>query len=116
MRAIPNISQNLKQLETSIRNYFINPYSMVINTMTCRADYLDWEVEKGRFFTLCHNEIRGFTTSQLSQVCHDVRMVPRLKPLTGKIYHCSTSNTTEDASIDVSSENFGFVDSYNSEI
>ena len=50
MRAIPNISQNLKQLETSIRNYFINPYSMVINTMTCRTDYLDWEVEKGGFF------------------------------------------------------------------
>ena len=62
--------------------------------------------KKGGFITLCHNELRDFTTSQLLEVCRNVRIEPRLKPLTGKIYHYSTSNNTEDASVDVSEREF----------
>ena len=57
--------------------------------------------KKGCYITLRHNELRDFTANQLSEVCHDVRLEPQLKLLTGEIYHCSTSNTTEDAKFDV---------------
>ena len=53
-----------------------------------------------------HNELGDFTVNQLSEVCHDVRLKPQLKPLTGEIYHYSTSNTVEDAKFDVSARGF----------
>ena len=53
-----------------------------------------------------HNELGDFTVNQLSEVCHDVRLKPQLKPLTGEIYHYSTSNTVEDAKVDVSARGF----------
>ena len=44
--------------------------------------------------------------NQLSKVCHDVRLKPQLKPLTGKIYDYSTANTTGDSRVDVSVQEF----------
>ena len=32
---------------------------------------------------------------------YNVRLEPHLKPLTGEIYHYSTSNTTADARVDI---------------
>ena len=58
------------------------------------------------FITLRHNELRDFTANQSSEVCHDVRLEPRLKTLTGEIYYYSTSNTTVDARVDVSAQRF----------
>ena len=62
--------------------------------------------KKGGFITLRHNDLRDFTAEQLSEVCHDVRLEPQLKPLTGEVYHYATSNTTEEARVDVSARGF----------
>ena len=62
--------------------------------------------KKSGFITLHHNELRDFTANQLSDVCHDVRLEPQLKPLTGEIYHYNTSNTTEDVRVNVSARGF----------
>ena len=58
--------------------------------------------KKGGFITLRHSELRDFTANQLSEVCHDVRLEPQLKPFTGEIYNYNTSNTMEDARVDIS--------------
>ena len=62
--------------------------------------------KKGGFITLHHNELRDFTANQLSDVFHDVRLEPQLKPLTGEIYHYNTSNTTKDVRFNVSARGF----------
>ena len=68
--------------------------------------------EKGDFVILRHSELRDFTADQLSIVCHDLRLVPQLKPLAGEIYCYSTSNTTEDARVDVSVQGFWLMDNW----
>ena len=35
-----------------------------------------------------------------------MRLEPQLKPPTGEIYHYNTSNTTEDARVDISTQGF----------
>ena len=77
---------------------------------------MPFSCKKGGFITLRHNELRDFTVNQLSEFCHDVRLGPQLKPLTSEIYHYNTSNTTEDVRVDVSARNFGFEDSWRSQI
>ena len=62
--------------------------------------------KKGGFITLRDNELRDFTSSQLSEVCHDARLEAQLKPFTSEIYHYNTSNTTGDARVDVSARGF----------
>ena len=62
--------------------------------------------KKGGLITLRHNELRDFTANQLSEVCHYVQLKPQLKPLTGKMFHYSTSNTTDDAMVDVLAREF----------
>ena len=44
--------------------------------------------------------------NQLSEVCHDVRLKPQLKPLTGKMYDYSAANTTDNSRTDVSVQEF----------
>ena len=41
----------------------------------------------GGFPTIRHNELRDFTASLLSEVCHGVSVEPHLQPLTGEIFH-----------------------------
>ena len=48
---------------------------------------------KGGFPILRHNEIRDFTASLLTEVCHDVRVEPELQPLTGESLTNATANT-----------------------
>ena len=62
--------------------------------------------KKGGFIILRHDKLRDFTANLLSEVCHDLRLGLQLKPLTGEIYNYSTSNPTEDASVDVSAQRF----------
>ena len=62
--------------------------------------------KKDTFIILRHNKIRDFTANHLSEIWHDVRLEPQLKPLTGEVYHYSTSNTTVDARVDGSARGF----------
>ena len=43
----------------------------------------------GGFPTIQHNELRDFTASLLSEVCHGVSVEPHLQPLTGEtsVFH-----------------------------
>ena len=57
---------------------------------------------KGGFPILRHNEIRDFTASLLTEVCHDVQVEPELQPLTGESLTNATANTQDGARLDIS--------------
>ena len=57
---------------------------------------------KGGFQILRHNEIRDFTASLLTEVCHDVQVEPELQPLTGESLTNATANTQDGARLDIS--------------
>ena len=99
----------LKHLPSRFTIKFVVKFSMQNIALSCK---------KGGFITLRHNEVKDFTVNHFSEVCHDVssRLEPQLKPVTGEIYRCNTSNTTKDARFDVSARWFGFVDSWRSQI
>ena len=48
--------------------------------------------KKGGFVTLRHNMIRDVTARLLKEVCHDVRVDPRLLPITGEDLKEVTAN------------------------
>ena len=57
---------------------------------------------KGGFPILRHNEIRDFTASLLTEVCHDVQVEPELQPLTGESLTNATANSQDGARLDIS--------------
>ena len=93
----------------SIRIYYDIPLKYLPSRCVCDQNFnLEHTLscKKGGFIILRHNELRDFTTKQLSEVWHDVRLEPQLKPLASKIYHYSTLNTIEDARVDESAWGF----------
>ena len=57
--------------------------------------------KKGGFINSPHNEIRYITAKMLDEVCNDVRMEPSLTKLTGEVIQTKTSNTKDEARLDV---------------
>jgi len=55
----------------------------------------------GGFPTLHHNELRDFTATALSEVCHDVAIEPVLQPPSGESFHYATANVEDEARLDV---------------
>ena len=61
---------------------------------------------KGGFISIRHNRIRDITANLLKEVCKDVRLEPRLQPLTGEEFSQATTNTSDEARCDVSARGF----------
>jgi len=55
----------------------------------------------GRFPTIRHNELKDFTATILSEVCHDVAIEPVLQRLTRENLHCAMANVEDEARLDV---------------
>ena len=60
----------------------------------------------GGFPTIRHNELRDFTASLLSEVCHDVSVEPQLQPLTGETFPLASANVKDGARLDVAASGF----------
>jgi len=65
----------------------------ICHTMTC---------PKGGYVHLRHNQIRDIEASLLSEVCHDVATEPHLLPITGEQFPLRSTNTADDARLDIS--------------
>ena len=60
----------------------------------------------GDFPTIRHNELRDFTASLLSEVCHNVSVEPQLQPLTGETFPLASANIEDGAHLDVVANGF----------
>ena len=58
------------------------------------------------FPTICHNELRDFTASLLSELCFNVSVEPQLQPLTGETVPLASANVEDDARLDVAASGF----------
>ena len=60
----------------------------------------------GGFLTVRHNDIRDFTASLLTEVCHNVATEPTLQPLNGETFSYRTANTDAEARADIRARGF----------
>ena len=60
----------------------------------------------GGFPTIRHNELRDFTASLLSEVCHGVSVEPHLQPLTGETFSLNSAIVEDGARLDVAGNGF----------
>ena len=60
----------------------------------------------GGFPTIRHNELRDFTATLLTEVCHNVAKEPHLQPLTGEQMTLRSSITTDAARVDIRASGF----------
>lgn len=60
----------------------------------------------GGFVVIRHDEVRDLTAQMLREVCHDVRVEPELLSTGGRNFDLRSTNTTEDARLDVSARGF----------
>ena len=60
----------------------------------------------GGFPTIRHNELRDFTASLLSEVCHGVSVEPHLQPLTGETFSLYSAIVEDGARLDVAANGF----------
>ena len=61
---------------------------------------------KGGFPTLRHNEIRDLTANLLKEVCPNTCIEPGLQSLDGEPFRLRTTNTEEDARVDIRADSF----------
>ena len=60
----------------------------------------------GGYPTIRHNELRDFFGNLLSEVCHDVVTEPQLSPLSGEVFEHRSTNTSQEARLDVKARGF----------
>ena len=56
---------------------------------------------KGGYTHLRHNKIRDTFAPLLDEVCHDVKIEPKLQSLEGESNHYKTIKTEDDAQLDI---------------
>ena len=56
---------------------------------------------RGGFPTTRHNEVRDLVGNQVSDVCNGVAIEPQLAPLSGEVFLAASTNTADDARVDV---------------
>jgi len=61
---------------------------------------------KSGFPTIRHNEIRDFTASLLTEICHEVQVEPTLQPLSRESFNHATLNKEDGARLDISMNGF----------
>ena len=62
--------------------------------------------KRGGFVIQRHNELRDFTASLLTEVCHNVAVEPSLQPLNGENFLYRSANTDSEARLDVKARGF----------
>ena len=60
----------------------------------------------GGFPTIHHNKVRHLTASLLTEVCHNVATEPCLQPITSETFPLASTNTRDDARLDVKARGF----------
>ena len=60
----------------------------------------------GGFVIMRHNNVRDVTADLLNVACNDVKVEPELTTLTGEQFKLKTTNTSDDARVDVSARGF----------
>ena len=60
----------------------------------------------GGFPIIRHNEVRDLTASLLTAVCHNVATEPCLQPITSETFPLASTNTRDDARLDVKARGF----------
>ena len=60
----------------------------------------------GGFICIRHDEVRDLTAQMLGEVCHDIRVEPVLNPTNRRTFVHQSTNTSEDARVDVSARGF----------
>ena len=58
------------------------------------------------FPTIHHNEVRDLVGYLLSEVCHNVAIEPQLAQLSGEVFSATSTNTADDARVDVCARGF----------
>ena len=61
---------------------------------------------KGGFPILRHNEVRDFTATLMSEVCHDVCVEQTLQPITSEVLSYATAITDDGARLDIAANGF----------
>ena len=56
---------------------------------------------KGGFVSIRHNDLRDLMQIMLSEVCKDIEIEPKLTPLTGEELGSRTTNTRNEARLDI---------------
>ena len=59
------------------------------------------------FPTFRHNEVHDLTAILLTEVCHNVATEPPLQPITTETFPYTTTNTADDAHLNVKAKAFG---------
>ena len=62
--------------------------------------------KRGGFKIQRHNELRDFTATLLTEVCHNVSTEPPLQPLQGEIFNYRTANTDSEVRLDIKARGF----------
>ena len=60
----------------------------------------------GGYPTIRHNSLRDLVGNLLSEVCHNVAIEPRLAPLSGEVFTRKSTNTAQEARVDVRASGF----------
>ena len=55
-----------------------------------------------------HNEIRDITADWMNEVCSETEKEPELQPVTGESIFPYSSNTKEEARVDIKSKGFWY--------
>ena len=77
------------------------------SSCVCGAHFsVEHTLTKGGFPTLGHNEVRDIAAQLLSEVCTEVRIEPRLQPLSGEQLHLDSANREDNARLDISENGF----------
>ena len=60
----------------------------------------------GGYPTIRHNSLRDLVGNLLSEVCHNVAIEPQLAPLSGEVFTRKSTNTAQEARVDVRASGF----------
>ena len=58
------------------------------------------------FISIRHNEVRDLTAELLTEVCKDIKVGPKLTPVTGEKFQYKSANIDEGARVDVAARGF----------
>ena len=56
--------------------------------------------------TISHNELRDITAELLTEICHNVRVEPPLKTLSGEYFQYRSANVEDSARLNVAADGF----------
>ena len=85
------------------------PLSRFLNMCSCGAKcdlQQSLSCKKGGFISLKHNHLHNIATNLIDQVCHDVRIEPPYKTLTGETFDSRSMNVRDKAGLDISARGF----------